>query len=55
MYKIVEKREMAEKTVCQFKVEAPQIARKAKPGQFVVLRAGETGERIDEQKVRVGG
>ncbi len=37
---------MAENTVCHFKVEAPQIARKAKPGQFVVLRANETGERI---------
>ncbi len=37
---------MAEKTVCHFKVEAPRIARKAKPGQFVVLRVNETGERI---------
>ena len=46
MYKILEKKEMAENTVCQLKVEAPRIARKAKPGQFVVLRANETGERI---------
>ena len=37
---------MAEKTVCHLRVEAPRIARKAKPGQFVVLRADETGERI---------
>lgn len=37
---------MAEKTVCQLKVEAPRIARKAKPGQFVVVRLNETGERI---------
>ena len=37
---------MAEKTVCHLKVEAPRIARKAKPGQFVVLRVNETGERI---------
>jgi len=37
---------MAEKTVCHFSVEAPRIARKAKPGQFVVLRVNETGERI---------
>ena len=37
---------MAEKTVCHFKVDAPRIARKAKPGQFVILRANETGERI---------
>jgi ferredoxin/flavodoxin---NADP+ reductase len=46
LYKILKKREMAEKTVCQLDVEAPRIARKAKPGQFVVLRADETGERI---------
>jgi ferredoxin--NADP+ reductase len=30
----------------QITVEAPQIARKIKPGQFVVLRINETGERI---------
>src|SRR4030043_2373313 len=46
LYKIVEKRQMAENTVCQLRVEAPRIARKAKPGQFVVLRVNETGERI---------
>jgi len=46
VFKIVEKREMAERTVCEFKIEAPDIARKAKPGQFVVIRANETGERI---------
>ncbi len=37
---------MAEKTVYHFKVEAPRIAQKAKPGQFVVLRVNEKGERI---------
>src|SRR3990172_12874970 len=37
---------MAERTVCQFRIEALRIARKAKPGQFVVLRVNETGERI---------
>jgi ferredoxin--NADP+ reductase len=46
VFKIIEKREMAERTVCEFKIEAPDIARKAKPGQFVVIRANETGERI---------
>jgi len=46
LFKIIYKREMAENTVCHFKVEAPRIARMAKPGQFVVLRANETGERI---------
>jgi len=37
---------MAENTVCQLEVEAPRISRKAKPGQFIVLRINETGERI---------
>ncbi len=37
---------MAENTVCQFRIEAPLIDRNAKPGQFVVLRLNETGERI---------
>lgn len=46
MFRIIEKREMAERTVCEFKIEAPDIAKKAKPGQFVVIRANETGERI---------
>ena len=46
MFKIVSKREMAERTVCEFDIVAPDIAGKAKPGQFVVIRANETGERI---------
>jgi len=46
VFRILEKREMAERTVCEFKIEAADIARKAKPGQFVVIRANETGERI---------
>jgi ferredoxin--NADP+ reductase len=46
VFKILEKREMAERTVCEFKIEVPDIAKKAKPGQFVVIRANETGERI---------
>lgn len=33
-------------TVKQFDVEAPDIARRAQPGQFVVLRVDDTGERI---------
>ena len=37
---------MAEGTVCQLEVEAARIAQKAKPGQFVVLRIDEKGERI---------
>ncbi len=46
MFKILKKREMADSTVCHFNVEAPLIAKKARPGQFVVLRPNETGERI---------
>lgn len=46
MYKILSKREMAEETVCELILEAPRIAANAKPGQFVVVRANETGERI---------
>ncbi len=46
MFKILEKREMADNTVCHFNIEAPLISKKAKPGQFVVLRPNETGERI---------
>jgi len=46
VFKILEKYEMAQSTVCHFKVEAPLIAKKALPGQFIVLRVNETGERI---------
>ncbi len=46
MFKIVRKVEMAGGTVILNEIEAPFIARKAKPGQFVILKANETGERI---------
>ena len=46
MFKIVHREEMAEGTVVLNEIEAPLIARKAKPGQFVILKANETGERI---------
>ena len=45
MFKIVEKR-MLEPKVGWLRVEAPQIAKKRKPGQFVILRIDDTGERI---------
>jgi len=45
MYKIVAKSELAPK-IKQFEVSAPDIAAKANPGQFVILRVCETGERI---------
>ena len=46
MFKIVKRQEMAEGTVILNEVEAPLIAKKAKPGQFVILKANEDGERI---------
>ncbi|RLC31486.1 MAG: sulfide/dihydroorotate dehydrogenase-like FAD/NAD-binding protein [Deltaproteobacteria bacterium] len=46
MFKIVRREEMAEGTVVLNEIEAPLIAGKAKPGQFVILKANETGERI---------
>ena len=46
MFKIVEREEMTGGTVIRNEIEAPLIARKAKPGQFVILKANETGERI---------
>jgi len=45
MYKIVTKKELAPK-IKLFEVYAPQIAEKAKPGQFIILIIGEKGERI---------
>ena len=45
MFPIVDARLLAA-SVKQFTVAAPEIARKRKPGQFVVLRISEEGERI---------
>lgn len=45
MYKIVEKK-MLNPTVIQLWIEAPLVANKAKPGQFIILRVDEDGERI---------
>ncbi len=46
MFKIVDREEMADGTIIMNRIEAPRIAAKAKPGQFVILKADETGERI---------
>jgi len=46
MFKIVKREEMADGTVILNEIEAPLIAKKAKPGQFVILKANEDGERI---------
>ncbi len=45
MYKILEKREL-NPTVTFMSIDAPLVARKAQPGQFVILRVDEEGERI---------
>ncbi len=46
MFEIVERTELAQGTIVSNWIKAPKIADKAKPGQFVILRANETGERI---------
>ena len=45
MFKIIEKTELAPKIV-KLVIDAPQIAKKALPGQFVMAMAQEEGERI---------
>ena len=45
MYKIL-KREELNPTVTRISVLAPHVANKAKPGQFIILRVDEDGERI---------
>jgi len=44
-YQILEKYEMVP-TVHLIKIHAPDVAKAAKPGQFIILRIDETGERI---------
>ncbi|MBE6927245.1 MAG: sulfide/dihydroorotate dehydrogenase-like FAD/NAD-binding protein [Ruminococcaceae bacterium] len=45
MYKILEKK-VLNPTVIQLTIEAPLVANKAKPGQFIILRVDAQGERI---------
>ncbi|MCE5284852.1 MAG: sulfide/dihydroorotate dehydrogenase-like FAD/NAD-binding protein [Pelosinus sp.] len=45
MFKILTKQELAP-NVKMFEMDAPLIARKAQPGQFVILRIDEDGERV---------
>ena len=45
MYRIVDKK-VLNPTVIQLGIEAPRVAAKARPGQFIILRADEDGERI---------
>ena len=45
MYQIVRRKELRP-TLTLLEVDAPLIAKKAEPGQFIILRVDETGERI---------
>ena len=45
MYKIVEKK-VLNPTVILMKIDAPLVAKKAEPGQFIILRVDDEGERI---------
>jgi ferredoxin/flavodoxin---NADP+ reductase len=46
MHTIVDRQELTKRDLISLTVEAPQIARKIRPGQFIVLRVNETGERV---------
>ncbi|MBR2343925.1 MAG: sulfide/dihydroorotate dehydrogenase-like FAD/NAD-binding protein [Clostridia bacterium] len=45
MYRVVYRREL-NPTVTMMDIEAPLVARRAEPGQFIILRVDEEGERI---------
>ena len=45
MYKVLHRKSLKD-SVTQIEVYAPLVANKAKPGQFIILRVDEDGERI---------
>jgi len=45
MFKIVEKKVLAP-SIFLMKIDAPRVAKSAKPGQFVIIRMDEKGERV---------
>ena len=45
MYQIIDKKSLTP-TVIQLQINAPLVANKARPGQFIILRVDEDGERI---------
>ena len=45
MYRIV-KKQVLNPTATRMEIDAPLVARKAEPGQFIILRVDEKGERI---------
>ena len=46
MYAIADRQELTKGDMISLTIEAPQIARKTVPGQSVVVRINETGERV---------
>ena len=55
MFKIIEKRALAD-NIYLLRIEAPRVAQSALPGQFVIVRVDEQGERavVSESKAPVG-
>ncbi len=45
MYKILKKRILAP-DICLMEVSVPRVASSAQPGQFIIVRVGEKGERV---------
>lgn len=45
MYKIIDKRELT-KNIYLMEIEAPRVAKSAKPGQFIIIKNDEKGERV---------
>ena len=52
MFKIV-KRDDLNPTIVRISVEAPFVAKKAQPGQFVIVRANEDSERLQIGRAHV--
>lgn len=46
MFEILDKKAFARQTIISLRIDAPYIASKALPGQFVIVRVDEKGERI---------
>lgn len=46
MARIIEKKLIREPDVFYYRIDAPLISKKARPGQFVIVRISDTGERI---------
>ena len=46
MYEILNKKSYARNTIINIRIEASEIAKKCKPGEFVIVRVNDKGERI---------